>query len=89
MVLQEQLRRTVISTDSENIHLLTISAYANNTFRFAAADPGIPTSITKGKEITVSTPVSKDGGQKWTVDLITIPESSYGKAAKTPKSGGS
>lgn len=55
-------------------------AYKNNTFKFAAADSGFPKSITKGKGVVASAPVSPDGGKTWTVDEILIPDSSYGSA---------
>ncbi|KAF2663632.1 hypothetical protein BT63DRAFT_460747 [Microthyrium microscopicum] len=54
--------------------------YKNNTFKFAAADPGFPKSIMKAGGTTYSPPASADGGKTWTVDLITIPDSSYGGA---------
>jgi hypothetical protein len=62
-------------------------AYKNNTFKFAAADPGFPRSVTKGKGVTASTPVSKDGGITWTVDEIIIPDSSYGGAGGKSSGG--
>jgi len=48
--------------------------YSNNTFRFSSAYQGFPSSVRKGKGITASTPVSKDGGKTWTIDQIVIPD---------------
>ncbi|RDI81906.1 hypothetical protein Vi05172_g8019 [Venturia inaequalis] len=60
----------------------TIAAhsYRNNTFTFAAADPGFPGSLRVGRGIVASEPVTADGGKVWTVDEILIPDSKYGSA---------
>jgi hypothetical protein len=57
--------------------LLTSIAYYNNTFKFASAYQGFPSSVRKGRGITASTPASPDGGKTWKIDQIVIPE--YGK----------
>jgi hypothetical protein len=64
-------------------YLADEKAYKNNTFKFAAADPGFPRSIVKGNNVKASNPVSKDGGKTWTVAEIVIPDSTYkGKGGK-------
>lgn len=67
--------------------LTPISAYKNNTFSFAAADPGFPRSLRIDKGIVASKPVTADEGKTWTVDEILIPDSKYGsaKTASPPK----
>ncbi|QDS74256.1 hypothetical protein FKW77_003058 [Venturia effusa] len=72
---------TSVSTRSVTGYLSVFAtAYKNNTFKFAAADPGFPRSLRIDKGVTASKPVTKDGGKTWTVDEIMIPDSKYGSA---------
>lgn len=72
---------------SGNNLLLCVPAYKNNTFKFAAADPGFPRSVRLDRGVVASKPVTADGGKTWTVDEILIPDSKYGsaKTASAPK----
>lgn len=82
---------TIIPMHTFTVEKLTsMAAYRNNTFTFAAADPGFPGSLRVGRGIVASEPVTADGGRVWTVDEILIPDSKYGSArtaASPPKAG--